>query len=225
MWSNSIVLVFCLIIVTAKRTDFIRDRPSEDQEEDGFHMKKRVDIKQTTTGRSAVGDAVVEKFVETLMSSERYLKMIESVERKMNHLDTTFHERTNSILKYLSEMLRMIKTSSSEMLEKALRNVKLDLDKLKQSMSERLDEHPNMRDSIVVQTSRLVFDKCRGIPSPHLPQILSRHDSFQMLRMCVLSEGHGGGLLRLGTLTLATSHTLPWSKLDFFGTEPCPETA
>ncbi|CAH1647671.1 unnamed protein product [Spodoptera littoralis] len=71
--------------------------------------------------------------------------MIESVERKMNHLDTTFHERTNSILKYLSEMLRMIKASSSEMLEKALRNVKTDLDKLKHTMSERVDEHPNMR--------------------------------------------------------------------------------
>ncbi|XP_047040862.1 uncharacterized protein LOC124645148 [Helicoverpa zea] len=147
MWCNLFVVVFLLVITTAKRAEFLRDRPSEDQEEEGFHMKKRVDNKfvQTTTGRSAVGDAVVEKFVETLMSSERYLKMIESVERKMNHLDTTFHERTNSILKYLSEMLRMIKASSSEMLEKALRNVKLDLDKLKQSMSERLDEHPNMR--------------------------------------------------------------------------------
>ncbi|XP_021186939.1 fibrinogen C domain-containing protein 1 isoform X2 [Helicoverpa armigera] len=149
MWCNLFVVVFLLVITTAKRAEFLRDRPSEDQEEEGFHMKKRVDNKfvQTTTGRSAVGDAVVEKFVETLMSSERYLKMIESVERKMNHLDTTFHERTNSILKYLSEMLRMIKASSSEMLEKALRNVKLDLDKLKQSMSERLDEHPNMRES------------------------------------------------------------------------------
>ncbi|XP_026746620.1 fibrinogen C domain-containing protein 1-like isoform X5 [Trichoplusia ni] len=145
MWSRNILLVSLFVIVTATR-QFIRERSNEDGDDDVFHIKKRTDSRvPTTTGRSSVGDAVVEKFVETLMSSERYLKMIESVERKMNHLDTTFHERTNSILKYLSEMLRMIKASSSEMLEKALRNVKSDLDKLKQSMSERIDEHPNMR--------------------------------------------------------------------------------
>lgn len=145
MWSRNILLVSLFVIVTPTR-QFIRERNTEDADDDVFHIKKRTDTRvPTTTGRSSVGDAVVEKFVETLMSSERYLKMIESVERKMNHLDTTFHERTNSILKYLSEMLRMIKASSSEMLEKALRNVKSDLDKLKQSMSERIDEHPNMR--------------------------------------------------------------------------------
>lgn len=150
MWRKKIVLVSLFVIVTAKR-DFMRERSNEDQEEELFHAKKRIDTRlPTTTGRSSMGDAVVEKFVETLMSSERYLKMIESVERKMNHLDTTFHERTNSILKYLSEMLRMIKASSSEMLEKALRNVKSDLDKLKQSMSERVDEHPNMRGECII---------------------------------------------------------------------------
>lgn len=99
----------------------------------------------TTTGRTAVGDVVVEKFVETLMASERYWKQIESVERKLNHLDATFHEKTNSIMKYLSEMLRMVKSSPAEMLEKALIDMKTDLDRLKQSVTTRLDEHPSMR--------------------------------------------------------------------------------
>ncbi|KAJ8737692.1 hypothetical protein PYW08_000287 [Mythimna loreyi] len=95
--------------------------------------------------RPNVGDTVVEKFVETLMASEKYLKMIESVERKLTHLDMTFHERTNSILKYLSEMLRLIKASSSEMIEKALKNVKEDMDNLKHSLTERLDDQPKLR--------------------------------------------------------------------------------
>lgn len=99
----------------------------------------------TTTGRPPVGDVVVEKFVETLMASERYWKQIETVERKLNHLDTTFHEKSNSILKYLSEMMRLVKTSPAEMLEKALIDMKTDLDRLKQSVTTRLDEHPSMR--------------------------------------------------------------------------------
>ncbi|XP_035434481.2 angiopoietin-related protein 7 isoform X5 [Spodoptera frugiperda] len=148
MWSNLIIILsMSWFVIVSARAEFLRGRNHDGAGDNVFHTKKRVDSNRqaTTTSRSTVGDAVVEKFVETLMSSERYLKMIESVERKMNHLDTTFHERTNSILKYLSEMLRMIKTSSSELLEKALRNVKTDLDKLKHTMTERIDDHPTMR--------------------------------------------------------------------------------
>lgn len=151
MWSNLIIILsMSWFVIVSTRAEFLRGRNHDGAADNVFHTKKRVDSNRqaTTTGRSTVGDAVVEKFVETLMSSERYLKMIESVERKMNHLDTTFHERTNSILKYLSEMLRMIKTSSSELLEKALRNVKTDLDKLKHTMTERIDDHPTMRGKI-----------------------------------------------------------------------------
>ncbi|XP_026321180.1 fibrinogen C domain-containing protein 1-A-like isoform X2 [Hyposmocoma kahamanoa] len=78
------------------------------------------------------------------MSSERYLKMIESVERKVNHLDATFHERTNSILKYVSEMLRTMKAGPGDLMENTLRSIKTDLDKLKMSVTERL-ERPTMR--------------------------------------------------------------------------------
>lgn len=89
-----------------------------------------------------MGDAAVEKFVDTLVSSERYLKMIESLDRKLSHLDMTYRERSNSVLKYLNEILRLIKKSSSEALESALRTVKLDLDNMKQTLSERIDDQP-----------------------------------------------------------------------------------
>lgn len=148
MRSNIIVLVALFVLVTAKRSAFMRDGSV-------YPTRKSIDTTRVpTTGRSHVsqvvsrsnvGDAVVENFVDTLMASERYLKMIETVELKLTHLDMTFHERTNSILKYLSEMLRTIKASSSELLEKALKNVKTDLDTLKQSLSERVDGHPKLR--------------------------------------------------------------------------------
>ncbi|KAH9627967.1 hypothetical protein HF086_017942 [Spodoptera exigua] len=143
MWSNLIYIVpIAWFLMVSARADVQRGRTNDDKEHNLFHSKKRTDRNRltSTTGRAFVRDEVVEKFVETLMSSERYLKMIESVERKVNHLDTTFHERTNSILKYLSEIVTMLKSPSSATIENALTHFKTDLEKLKQTLSERTDD-------------------------------------------------------------------------------------
>lgn len=158
MWQRNFLIFLSLIATAAAVTsgakghDKNRDRSrsheksNEDSEEAIFFNRKDVDsLPSAPTSTMAMkGEVVVEKFVETLMASERYLKMIESVERKLNHLDATFHERTNSILKYVSEMLRTMKAGPGDLMENALRSIKTDLDKLKMSVTERL-ERPNMR--------------------------------------------------------------------------------
>lgn len=155
MWLAKVLVTLCLIYSSlafretanthGKSDERTHDKSSEDSEEVMFFNRKDVDGQPaTTTTRSMKGEIVVEKFVETLMASERYLKMIESVERKLNHLDATFHERTNSILKYVSEMLRAIKNTPTDTVESALRSIKADMDRIKLTMSERL-EHPIMR--------------------------------------------------------------------------------
>lgn len=116
------------------------DRDRDDRDDMYFEKKGPL---STTTNRPK-GEAVVEKFVETLMSSERYLKMVETVERKLNHLDNTFHERSNSIMKYLTELMRLVKSSPAGMLEGALGSLKGDLDKLRKLIVERIDA-PRMR--------------------------------------------------------------------------------
>ncbi|XP_075990441.1 fibrinogen C domain-containing protein 1-like isoform X2 [Anticarsia gemmatalis] len=143
-WLNFFVTLVFLALVDARR-EMSRDRSNEEEEDTQVHEKKKVlDYRPpTTTITSPVGEAVVEKFVETLISSERYLKMIETVERKLNHLDTTVHERTNSILKYLSEMLRVLKTSSPDIIENSLKTVKSDLEKLHASLAR--SSAPTMR--------------------------------------------------------------------------------
>lgn len=160
MWQRNTLIFLSLIATTtavtngAKSYDKNRDRSRErshekrnqDSEEALYFDRKDADSLPSapTSTRALKGEVVVEKFVETLMASERYLKMIESVERKLNHLDATFHERTNSILKYVSEMLRTMKAGPGELMETALRSIKTDLDKLKMSVTERLDR-PTMR--------------------------------------------------------------------------------
>ncbi|CAK1554090.1 unnamed protein product [Leptosia nina] len=110
-----------------------------------YVAKYNISSRPTTTGRSLKGEMVVEKFVDTLMASERYLKMVETVEKKISHLDATFHDRSNSILKYLAEVLRVVKSPPGVMMEETLRSLKLDLERIKQSVAEKLQNVPTMR--------------------------------------------------------------------------------
>lgn len=169
MWQINFLLFLSLIATAtavtsvAKSHDKNRDRSrqsshektNEDSEEEIFFNRKDIDSLPSVpaSAKALKGEVVVEKFVETLMASERYLKMIESVERKLNHLDATFHERTNSILKYVSEMLRTMKSGPGDLVENALRSIKTDLDKLKMSVTERL-ERPTMRGNYFLPMSK-----------------------------------------------------------------------
>lgn len=160
MWQRNILLFLSLLATATAVTNGPKshdknrertrernnDKNNDDSEEAIFFNRKDIDSLPSapTSTKALKGEVVVEKFVETLMASERYLKMIESVERKLNHLDATFHERTNSILKYVSEMLRNMKAGPGDLMENALRSIKTDLDKLKMSVTERLDR-PTMR--------------------------------------------------------------------------------
>lgn len=156
MWLRKFLLLISLIVTFtvingASTHDRNRERSrertqkNEDSDEMYYNRKNADGLPILPAANSkAKGEVVVEKFVETLMASERYLKMIESVERKLNHLDATFHERTNSILKYVSEMLRTMKAGPGEGVENTLRSIKTDLDKLMMTVTERL-ERPTMR--------------------------------------------------------------------------------
>lgn len=166
MTSNSLFTVLAILaslsLTAAIRGSYRapeREQSNNEELEDAlFFNRKEIDRLPTTTLRYAKGEVVVEKFVETLMASEKYLKMIESVEKKLNHLDASFHERTNSILKYIVEMQRSMKTSSSDNLETALRSVKSDLDKMRQTIIGRKEIRPNMRGNLIHISINLFTD-------------------------------------------------------------------
>lgn len=157
MRSKIIVFVLLFTTVTAKN---MKEMLTSEHTVLHPRRKSAVNTNLPTTGRSRsrgqvmnrpnVRDDEVEKFVEILISSERYLKMIETVESKMTNLDTTFRERSNHILKHLSEILTVIKAPSSGMIEQALKNVKAEMDNLKQSLTERLAHRPELRSECIV---------------------------------------------------------------------------
>ncbi|KAL0852177.1 hypothetical protein ABMA28_000408 [Loxostege sticticalis] len=143
MFSNTLVLALLFSVAIAKREMYNSRERSSEEIDDLYFGRNGSRVPLTTTGKPK-GDVVVEKFVETLMSSERYLKLVETVDSKVTHLDATFRERSNSILKYLSELTRLVRASPANVLELALKSLKTDLDKLKNTVLEKF-EGPKMR--------------------------------------------------------------------------------
>ncbi|XP_031767403.2 fibrinogen C domain-containing protein 1-like isoform X1 [Galleria mellonella] len=140
MWKCYLLMLLYLFSTAMTKKELIRDNLEDislEESDARVHYKKNM---PTTISRSAKSDAIVEKFVETLISSERYLKMVEIIERKLTLLDATFHERTNSILKYLTEILKLGKPSQADALENTLVTVRNDLDKVKQFLAEHLEK-------------------------------------------------------------------------------------
>lgn len=148
------MLLRCLLLL-ASGIVLSAEKHHYDEIHEDYHSTSRPSVRS-----AGKGDMVVEKFVETLMSSERYLKMVESVERKLNHLDAAFHERTNSIIKYLAELLRVSKSSSSESLDQSLVGLKAELDKLKTMVTSKLDQTEKLRGGCKLRSLFIVLCGC-----------------------------------------------------------------
>lgn len=142
MWMKA-TLFLCLYSVSLQRG--VSSKHTREFGEDFDAFVKFNTSMPTTTGRTAKPEVVVEKFVETLIASERYLKLIEVVEDKMGHLQTIFRERTNTVMKYLTEILRVIKTSPVDQVQSNLHSLKDDLEKLKKYVSQQSDDDLNLR--------------------------------------------------------------------------------
>lgn len=87
-------------------------------------------------------DAVIDKLMETITASEKYLKRVDSMDYRLNRLDIELHEQTNSILKYLTEMMKAIRAQSvSDKLDFVVNNIKSDIGELRR----KLDSMPRDR--------------------------------------------------------------------------------
>ncbi|XP_050361215.1 angiopoietin-related protein 4-like [Nymphalis io] len=147
MWKTVILFLWLNGVSSARKELSSKRGENDDDELENIYVKTNYNYSRlpTTTERITKPEVVVEKFVETLMASERYLKLIETVDGKLVHLETTFQERTNTILKYLTEVLRVTKTSPVDALQSSLHSLKNDLDKLKHVISQPKDESPKLR--------------------------------------------------------------------------------
>lgn len=86
----------------------------EELNEAMLSVRKRENV--TRTAQSAAlsdNEFVVEKLIETITSSEKYLKKVDSIDFRLNRLDIEVHEKTNAILKKLSDVSKSLREQST----------------------------------------------------------------------------------------------------------------
>ncbi|XP_030026691.1 fibrinogen C domain-containing protein 1 isoform X1 [Manduca sexta] len=90
-------------------------------------------------------EAVLEKLMDTITASEKSLKKVDSIDFRLNRLDIEVHEKTNSILKQLGDIMKALRNEVySEKLETTLENLKTDLSHIKFAM----DKSPRTNNAV-----------------------------------------------------------------------------
>ncbi|XP_045490217.1 angiopoietin-related protein 7 [Pieris rapae] len=84
-------------------------------------------------------EMVLEKLLESITSSEKYLKKVDSIDFRLNRLDIEVHEKSNSILKYLTEIFKTVQNSGyTEKMEPELDRIKQDISDIKKLFDKTL---------------------------------------------------------------------------------------
>ncbi|XP_050684023.1 angiopoietin-related protein 7-like [Leptidea sinapis] len=143
--NNSHLILLLLIIgsaceIFAKRKNDYSDKTLwkdtyESELTDAMISPKRGHKNLTRVAQSppqTENEAVLDKLLETITSSEKYVKKIESIDFRLNRLDIEVHEKSNSILKNLGEVLKVVqKKESFEKFEPFLDNIRKELNEIK----------------------------------------------------------------------------------------------
>lgn len=94
--------------------------------------RKKENITRVVQSTMSDNDAVIEKLMESITSNEKYLKKIENIDFRLNRLDIEVHEKTNNILKRLSEILKVHRGQGyADKLETVLDTLKTDVTQIK----------------------------------------------------------------------------------------------
>lgn len=89
--------------------------------------------------RTHDNEAVLEKLIDGITNSEKYLKKIDSIDFKLNRLDIEVHEKTNAILKLLSESVKNFRLNTGmKKFENLLERVISDINMLKVTVDQGL---------------------------------------------------------------------------------------
>lgn len=89
---------------------------------------------KTRVAQSALSENedVIEKLINTFSSSEKYLKKIDSIDFRLNRLDIEVHEKTNDIVKRITNILAVLREQGSpDKFETVLDTLKNDVTQIK----------------------------------------------------------------------------------------------
>ncbi|XP_068619019.1 fibrinogen C domain-containing protein 1-like [Battus philenor] len=128
-------------------------------------------------------EAVIEKIMESITTSEKYLKKIDSIDFRLNRLDIEVHEKTNNILKYLAAISKTLQSQLySEKLDTALDVLKTDVGYLRTKLEKATVDRkgsslPQLDGSVEYRLDSNVDTRLKFIED-HIKSIMTSVDSI-----------------------------------------------
>lgn len=105
----------------------------EDELTDAMLTSKKRDNSTRVQQSTAISDneAVVERLMDSITSSEKYLKKVDSIDFRLNRLDIEVHEKTNNIMKHLAEIQKGLHSSRPDKTQALLEALKNEIYQIK----------------------------------------------------------------------------------------------
>ncbi|XP_048488907.1 fibrinogen C domain-containing protein 1 [Plutella xylostella] len=102
-------------------------------------------------------EAVIDKLLESITASEKYMKKVDSIEFRLNRLDIEIHEKTNNILKYLSEMMKVIRSQGfSEKVDMAVDVLKSEMESIRLLMEKNRRSYKSKDDGRLLSSDNKI---------------------------------------------------------------------
>ncbi|XP_052746732.1 techylectin-5B-like [Bicyclus anynana] len=149
----SIAVVFIIVVSEGKKGRMKQERMEnslwkqeyENELSDAMLSPKRGGNVTRVAQSPSMSDneAVVEKLIDTISASEKYLKKVESIDFRLNRLDIEIHEKTNSIMKHLSEIIRTIQNQTPSDKLVMLDTMKSDIGQIKYALERTSNKASN----------------------------------------------------------------------------------
>lgn len=105
----------------------------EDELTDAMLTSKKRDNTTRVQQSAALSDneAVVERLMDSITSSEKYLKKVDSIDFRLNRLDIEVHEKTNNIMKHLTEIQKALHSNRPDKIQTLLETLKNEMYQIK----------------------------------------------------------------------------------------------
>lgn len=99
--------------------------------------KKGEYVMPSNSSRSTKNEIIIEKFLDNMLNSDEYYNKIDTIQDKLNYLNYLLYNKTNTIIKYLSNIYKIVQTSPIHVMESAVQSLKDDLNKVKNIITQR----------------------------------------------------------------------------------------
>lgn len=132
-----LALTLLFSLTAAKNGSYHQEADGDSSIDIKLADKKGEYVMPSNSSRSTKNEIIIEKFLDNMLNSDEYFNKIDTIQDKLNYLNYLFYNKTNTIIKYLSNIYKIVQTSPVHVMESAVQSLKDDLNKVKNIITQR----------------------------------------------------------------------------------------